>query len=102
MDIGHVALNMTVCLSARVAPAISRISGSNPKSNILSASSNTSVVTRSSLTSPSFMKSRRRPGVATTTAQPPPSRICGSFHTSDCRGGVQRRQMDLKGAEGGD
>eukprot|EP00982_Pelagococcus_subviridis_P015925 31439-Pelagococcus_subviridis.AAC.22 len=26
----------------------------------------------------------------------------GSFHTSDCRGGVQRRQMELKGVDGGD
>eukprot|EP00982_Pelagococcus_subviridis_P004634 29268-Pelagococcus_subviridis.AAC.3 len=26
----------------------------------------------------------------------------GSFHTSDCRGGVQRRQAELKGVEGGD
>ena len=27
---------------------------------------------------------------------------CGPFYTSDCRGGVQRRQVELKGAEGGD
>jgi hypothetical protein len=26
----------------------------------------------------------------------------GSFHTSDCRGGVEGRQLALKGAEGGD
>ena len=68
---GHAALNMTVCRSARVAPAISRISGSNPRSSMRSASSSNNVETRSSATSPSFMKSlRRRPGVATTTAAP--------------------------------
>ena len=26
----------------------------------------------------------------------------GSFHTSEYRGGVERRQMELKGVEGGD
>eukprot|EP00982_Pelagococcus_subviridis_P015446 31400-Pelagococcus_subviridis.AAC.12 len=26
---------------------------------------------------------------------------CGSLHTSDCRGGVERRQLELKGAAGG-
>jgi hypothetical protein len=26
-------------------------------------------------------------------------RISGSFHTSECRGGVERRQMELKGVE---
>ena len=26
----------------------------------------------------------------------------GSFHTSECRGGVERRQLKLKGAEDGD
>ena len=26
----------------------------------------------------------------------------GSFHTSECRGGVERRQLKLKGIEGGD
>jgi hypothetical protein len=25
----------------------------------------------------------------------------GSFHTSDCRGGVERRQLALKGIDGG-
>ena len=24
------------------------------------------------------------------------------FHTSECRGGVERRQLELKGVEGGD
>mmetsp|Transcript_2369 Transcript_2369/g.6189 ORF Transcript_2369/g.6189 Transcript_2369/m.6189 type:complete len:256 (+) Transcript_2369:383-1150(+) len=72
MDIGHVAENITVWRSARVCPAISRISGSNPRSSILSASSSTSIVTLSSRTSPSFIKSRSRPGVATITAHPPP------------------------------
>jgi hypothetical protein len=28
--------------------------------------------------------------------------ISGSFHTSECRGGVERRQSELKGVEGGD
>ena len=27
---------------------------------------------------------------------------CPTFYTSECRGGVQRRQVELKGAEGGD
>jgi|MDSW01.2.fsa_nt_gb hypothetical protein len=26
----------------------------------------------------------------------------GPFHTRECRGGVERRQLELKGAEGGD
>jgi hypothetical protein len=26
----------------------------------------------------------------------------GSFYTSECRGGVERRQLELKGIEGGD
>eukprot|EP00982_Pelagococcus_subviridis_P017137 31518-Pelagococcus_subviridis.AAC.16 len=28
--------------------------------------------------------------------------LSGSFHTSECRGGVQRRQLELKGVDGGD
>jgi hypothetical protein len=28
--------------------------------------------------------------------------VSGSFHTKRCRGGVERRQMELKGIEGGD
>ena len=27
---------------------------------------------------------------------------CGPFHTSERRGGVERRQLELKGVEGGD
>ena len=40
---------------------------------------------------------------------PPPAALAapslaslGPFHTSECRGGVERRQMELKGIEGGD
>jgi hypothetical protein len=28
--------------------------------------------------------------------------LLGSFHTSECRGGVERRQLALKGVAGGD
>ena len=69
-EFGQVALNITVCLSALVAPAMARISGSKPKSNIRSASSKIKIVTLSKRTSPSFIKSRKRPGVATITAKP--------------------------------
>ena len=37
--------------------------------------------------------------VLTTLSQ---SQSLGSFHTSDCRGGVQRRQVEFKGNAGGD
>ena len=30
------------------------------------------------------------------------STVLGSFHTSERRGGVERRQLELKGVEGGD
>jgi hypothetical protein len=30
------------------------------------------------------------------------SSALGSFHTKRCRGGVERRQLELKGVEGGD
>jgi hypothetical protein len=39
----------------------------------------------------------RRPLKHSTTPQ-----TVGSFHTSERRGGVERRQVELKGVEGGD
>ena len=49
-------------------------------------------------TNPRGLMSMHMPSVATTTDSPDP----GPFYTSECRGGVQRRQVELKGAEDGD
>ena len=71
MLLGQVALNMTVCRSARMAPASARMAGSKPRSSMRSASSRTKNVTRLNDTAPSSNKSCSRPGVATTIwAQP--------------------------------
>mmetsp|Transcript_20933 Transcript_20933/g.67360 ORF Transcript_20933/g.67360 Transcript_20933/m.67360 type:complete len:260 (+) Transcript_20933:383-1162(+) len=70
---GKVALNMTVCLSGRTFLMISVICGSNPMSNIRSASSITTYVTRcSEMTRPAFrvIRSIMRPGVQTTISAP--------------------------------
>ena len=39
---------------------------------------------------------------AATIAVAAPISISGPFYTSESRGGVERRQLELKGAEGGD
>mmetsp|Transcript_19011 Transcript_19011/g.71914 ORF Transcript_19011/g.71914 Transcript_19011/m.71914 type:complete len:205 (-) Transcript_19011:792-1406(-) len=66
---GQVALNITVCRSGggMQFAMIAFTSRSKPKSSILSASSNTRYSTASSTRPPSFSRSRKRPGVATTT-----------------------------------
>lgn len=46
---GHVAENMSVCRSARVAPAMARMCGSKPRSSMRSASSSTRYVIPDSL-----------------------------------------------------
>jgi len=63
-SLGHVALNINVCLSGLNWDIISSIWGLNPISNIRSASSNTKYVTSFKLHYPSFIKSINLPGVA--------------------------------------
>lgn len=72
-DRGNVALNMTVCLSGRMFSMILMIWGSNPKSNMRSASSNTRYVTRRRLVIFPLLSERMsiiRPGVHTTISEP--------------------------------
>mmetsp|Transcript_41982 Transcript_41982/g.84479 ORF Transcript_41982/g.84479 Transcript_41982/m.84479 type:complete len:205 (-) Transcript_41982:345-959(-) len=73
MLIGHVAENMRVCLCFAHCEMILRMSFSNPRSNMRSASSSTRYDTEDTSMEPSSMKSSRRPGVATTTCTPPRS-----------------------------
>jgi len=69
-SLGHVALNIRVCLSGLNCDNISSICGLNPISNIRSASSNTKYVTSFKLHYPSFIKSINLPGVATNKFTP--------------------------------
>lgn len=66
----NVAENMSVCLSGRIWPMIERSCGSKPISNIRSASSSTTKVTRFILAVFLRIISINRPGVATTTSAP--------------------------------
>uniref|UniRef100_A0A182QQ22 Uncharacterized protein n=1 Tax=Anopheles farauti TaxID=69004 RepID=A0A182QQ22_9DIPT len=70
---GNVALNITVCLSGRTLSMMRITCGSNPMSNIRSASSNTTYVTRRRfVTRPEFAASMSiiRPGVHTMISAP--------------------------------
>mmetsp|Transcript_25316 Transcript_25316/g.63323 ORF Transcript_25316/g.63323 Transcript_25316/m.63323 type:complete len:284 (-) Transcript_25316:116-967(-) len=77
MDLGQVAVNMTVCLEGRICPAMDRSCGSKPMSSMRSASSSTRYVVLRRLRWPSVTRSMRRPGVPTTTlGSSRSSRIC--------------------------
>mmetsp|Transcript_1643 Transcript_1643/g.3614 ORF Transcript_1643/g.3614 Transcript_1643/m.3614 type:complete len:271 (-) Transcript_1643:382-1194(-) len=67
---GHVAVNNKVCRFGGIEEITLRIWGSNPMSNILSASSSTKNETASSRTCLPSRKSFNRPGVAITTVAP--------------------------------
>ena len=61
-----------------------------------SRGSNATRLSRSSSSPHRRRRPRRRPPVAVAVA------VLGPFHTSERRGGVERRQLELKGVEGGD
>eukprot|EP00982_Pelagococcus_subviridis_P017529 31546-Pelagococcus_subviridis.AAC.7 len=62
-------------------------------------SSNTLSTCVFNLTSPPCFSSPLTSAFVISSA--PPTGNSGSFHTSDCRGGVQRRQVEFKDIEGG-
>ncbi len=78
MALGMVAENSTVWRWLGTAARTLRIAGRKPMSSIWSASSSTTVSTPSRRTTPVFMWSSSRPGVATSTSTPRAmARICG-------------------------
>ena len=75
MDWSMVAENSSVWRHSGVASTMVVTSGRKPMSSMRSASSSTSTSTQDRFTTPRFMRSFRRPGVAMSTSVPPRSSL---------------------------